>query len=285
MKHFYDFIANSQISFREEIGKIYQLLCKETKYYGAYFDVSLISYIDSNFFRSLPLKSNHITAESFLGVNGWFSNECDPRDMFCIVVEGVASLLYQTVYKHERELSDLAVEQIRSINTLIDEDVYRLGMKFQMVKTERYGPFQRVVFSSDEAMAAIQFVPDQKTAELILSYVRVLSSNDVDYKKRILGDLYFGLKPLFDAQRSGMPFSGLLGDIRSFVNNLDIRHPNKNATGKEESKFLHAMGRAELVKAYDALYAMILSAVVQIGALEYEKTISDIKSKIANEKH
>ena len=282
MEHFYDALIHKQIDTSEELQKIQYLLTEERLMLETFHCVSLLQVIDAQFFRKIQAKGNCVNVPEFLGFPNEDYGSADAIDGFCQFIERLSTLFRQVKPLLNHEPHGM-MDQIDTIQDLIDEDLHLLGFDLHYQAHPRYGDIAFVCHKSAEAMAAISLAPNETIAEHIFRYLRVLDTGTAETKRVQLGEIYFGLKPLLDtARKNGIEISHLKC-INTLINNLNIRHPNAEGIGSESTPFLKTTSNAELIKMYDTLFALLLNAITQLDVASKEEFIKEIISKI-NEK-
>ena len=278
MKHFYEELANKQINASKEIKK-FRCLLTENRKMGPFQHTSLLGIIDAQFFRKIQAKGNCVDAYEFLGFLDGDYGSADAIDQFCQFVERVSTLLRQVKPLVGDEMYGM-LEQINTIYELIDEDLHLLDFDLRYQTHPRYGDIAFVCHKSAEAIAAIALAPNETIAGHIFEYLRVLDDANVETKRIQLGELYFGIKPSLDlASHKGITIQGR-DHIDCFINNLNIRHPNTNGIGSERTPFLETESDEGLIKAYDALFALLLNAITQLDIANKTELIHEIRKKI-----
>jgi len=103
---------------------------------------------------------------------------------------------------------------------------------------------------------AVEDIFDQNVAMAILEYNHNGIQGNLEKKKRLLAVIGQYVEPL--TQKSGLKNEqpGLVGDVTFCLNNLDIRHNNKD--GNNAKPFLETISKDSLEELYDGAYRSML---------------------------
>ena len=127
--------------------------------------------------------------------------------------------------------------------------------------------YEKYIFDNEEklilvpknpAATAVAEISSQETAMAILKYHHALLKGQLEEKRKILLSIAHEYESLLSNGVDG--FNDYFTKAREMLNNLDIRHNNKE--GKHKKDFIINMSTEELEKWYDELYQLLLFCVL-----------------------
>lgn len=279
-------IINSQRNPIEEIERIDELLKSEDGVYvGDEFvrllskgtPTSIVKYVDRNLFKKWKARGTCICTDNLLDILN-ISEIPDEDELledsefifrYCEYAANIVLLLKQKIL-HCDTLGDNADAILKNIQLFLGW--YNYEVKYYEEKEKA------LVVPKDASATAVAEILDSSLAYSVIEYNHYLLKGDIEKKKAILLALGNEIEP----KRSEIESLNkqLASDIFFMLNNLDIRHNNRQKGDKHYKEKIARMRLSTLEKWYDELYQMMLLAILLLDNTERTNKINELKTKI-----
>lgn len=276
-KNIFEILENT-IDYKTEIVTIINLLKKEIKL--GEFDIDFDEFPKKNLLKiinSLFLAwTNRGNANSLedlldrLSVNYLklhsFSSLSVSMDEFLLFCEAVYNVCDYTI-KEQHYVA--ANEILKAILDNIKNSIEKIGFCIHTYENE-YKSI--IIIKNEKALLAADKV-DRNYAVKIVEYNSYILKGDLEGKKEILKTL----ADMFEKYKNKLKqnnMKGLIDDIGFLLNNLDIRHVNKES---KNDKFVKKLSKKQLEKWYDKTYELIITSIMDLNKIKLSKEIQDFK--------
>lgn len=284
-KNIFD-IINSQRYPLLEIVRIDELLNKDGGVYVAdeIFDaftkgtpVSIIKYVDDNLFKSWKQRGTCIDCDDFqraLDIAVFPKTDDELTNEFiliyCEYAANMIFLLRQKIAKGDTttNIVDAAEENIKKFLAW-----YNYELKYYPDREKVL-----VVSTNVPATTVAENRENETLAYSIIEYNHYLLKGNIERKKEILLAMGSDLEP----RRNEITeiYKKLAADIFFMLNNLDIRHNNRQKGDKNYVEKVSRMRKATLEKWYDELYQLMLAAYMILDSKAKLTGVDKLKSDI-----
>lgn len=157
-----------------------------------------------------------------------------------------------------------------NLNTLLDN----ISHKIHFCKNDE----KALIVPKNEAVTAVADIVKPEIALKVIKYNHYLLKGDIETKKSIILDLGENLEP--KRKKLKELDKALESNIFYLLNNMNIRHNNKDKSGKNYKEFVYEMELNQLEEWYDEIYQLQLLAFLLIENVERSKKIEDLKIKM-----
>ena len=187
---------------------------------------------------------------------GFDNFTCKTIDDLIILLEYISNLIY---------LINIKIIPQKNINFQFGAEYSFLEQNINLLL--EHINYEKHIFDNEEklilvpknpAATAVAEISSQETAMAILKYHHALLKGQLEEKKKILLSIAHEYENLLSKGIDG--FGEYFSKSREMLNNLDIRHNNKE--GKHKKDFVTNMKPEELEKWYDELYQLLLFCVL-----------------------
>ncbi len=246
----------------EEINKIRELFENAVIYYtnprdyGEQTKLSIEAVVDNFLLVGWKQRKGCLSCSEIrtkLQLDSFFYNSVE--DIVCILeymsnliclIDKVIFLRNNTLFQFDTNFSflkqniDLLLEHINYEKHIFDNE-------------------QKVILvPKNPAATTVAEISSQETAMAILKYHHTSLKGELEEKRKILLSIAHEYETLLSNGIDG--FNDYFSKAREMLNNLDIRHNNKD--GKHKKDFVVNMSSEELEKWYDELYQLLLFCVL-----------------------
>lgn len=278
-KNIFEIIAENN-DLAREVERIDRLFRREKTistctYYSRF---TIKEYAATYCFTKWKNRGRCINVEDFLNTIGYddiAKQACDDLNAFLTFIEIVLNF-YQMVAERLFDC-DVGAEVNEKFGMLWDnmmDDLSHYNYTFVYDKEQ-----ERSIIVEDKAeVTAVAEIVEQPLAMQIIKYNHYSLKENIDEKKAILLRIGNDLEP----KRKALSVinKSLEDDIFYILNNLNLRHNNRDKGNKKYKEFVSQMDESELLKWYDELYQMMLLAYLELNQHERKKEFSELKSKI-----
>lgn len=261
----------------ERVDKLFKMSLIETSYGG---EQTLVEFANTTWFRVWKRRGRFIDADDFLCATGYkeIRKKQDPdlNDLLT-VIEVVYNFIGQSLrymrgpgkYSGFR-LSESAVRLVEIVN----DELSFFGYKSSY---DEDAETNVIIEQKPEATAVAEIVPPT-LAKSVLRYNQFTLKGDMETKKTILQQIGDALEP----QRKALEkIENKLSDrIFWMLNNLNVRHNNVTAGGRNYVAKVAIMSSEELEAWYDDLYQMMLLAFLKLDNVERMQRVETLKNEI-----
>lgn len=278
-KNIFEIIAENNNLTREveRIDRLFrrQKIITTCTYYSRF---TIKEYVGTYCFKEWKGRGKCIDVDDFLNTVGYddiAKQACDDLNSFLTFIEIVLNF-YQMAAEMISSYGAKA-EHYKEFEMLWDnmmDDLSHYNYTFVYDKEQ-----ERSIIVEDKAeVTAVAEIVEQPLAMQIIKYNHYSLKENIDEKKAILLRIGNDLEP----KRKALSVinKSLEDDIFYILNNLNLRHNNRDKGNKKYKEFVSQMDESELLKWYDELYQMMLLAYLELNQHERKKEFSELKSKI-----
>lgn len=266
-----------EIDLTQEYLKLDTIICKEEIYHVSIEDVF------EECFRRWKFRSNYLSLEELRIELGLYISKYQRESRSGITLNAndfftYCELIANLSTSFPREISDKHLHgKLEAVIATLRLDLEMLNHRFQKCDDGRI----IVVEINPTATAACEIV-DPDLSDKIIEYNHYLLRGDLANKREILRALshkFDAIKPSLKSINSG------LEDKTSFLlNNLNIRHNNRDKQSKDYRKFVAEMSDSDLEHWYDETYQTLLFAILAVDQVARNQAINDLKTRITEAK-
>ena len=246
--HLKDLLGMSIQDYELERRRIETLFADTSFVYG-FATHTLKSFVSYDFMRG-PLRQTYISIDDFLESYSlyWKTPSLDGLLFYCEVVLNLLfpEKSYATYNDEGRKLRDMIKVNIFVILNKTGHDFSR-------------GEDGIITIHKKDALAAsvIEGMDDKATAKAILEYNRFNMKGDLAGKRKLLKQIGDFIEPTLQKRNKlPAPLNELADDVSFCLNNLNIRHNNKEGNYKKD--FLDTLPDNDLEVLYDDAYRTAL---------------------------
>ena len=234
-------------------------------------------------FREWDNKGNYLSLQELrdeLGLNmenfsfGSMTNRRISEDQFFLYCELIANLGLAFSYQLDQHF---LYEKYSVVLSTIRLDIEKMNYTFKELASG-----QVIITEINPAATVVSEIVEPDLSDKIIEYNHYLLRGDLTKKREILRALshkYDAAKPTLKSINSG------LEDRASFLlNNLNIRHNNKDKQSKDYKKFVADMSDSDLEHWYDETYQTLLFALLSVDQVSRNRAIDELKAKITTTK-
>lgn len=279
-------IIKAKKSILQELSRIQDLIRKKGGVYENH-DVfaaltrgtpkSIIEYIDSKLFKKWKQRGTCIDCEDLfqtLGIDYFPEMEDDITDEyllnFCECIANLIALLQNNVIQGDT-LTDIVSATEENIKNILSWYNYEIKV---FPKEEKV----LVVSKNPLTASVVENLESPDLAYLIIEYNHHLLKGNIERKKSILLALGAELEPK-RAEIKALN-KDLEDQIFFMLNNLNLRHNNKEKGDKHYKEKVAKMKKTTLENWYDELYQLMLTAYTLLNNKERMKKIATLKQEI-----
>lgn len=246
--HLKDLLEMSIQDYDLERRRIEKLFAETSFVYG-YVRHTLKSFVSYDFMSS-PFRQTYIDIDDFLQSCSlyWKTPSLEGLLFYCEIVLNLLfpKKSYATYDDEERRLRKMVATNISVI-------LNKTGYDFSR------GEDGIITIHKKDALAAsvIEDMDDKATAKAILEYNRFNLKGDLEGKRKLLKQIGDFIEPTLQKRNKlQAPLNELADDVSFCLNNLNIRHNNKE--GKYKKDFLGTLPDKDLEVLYDDAYRTAL---------------------------
>ena len=246
--HFIDLIKRDIDDFGREQERLQSLFERHQFYYPSYFNPVTLKRILADSFKHSRFSGTYIGLNDFLESNEkyWSDSSLGGLLFYC---EMLANLLFERLeeLRMDSGAKDVIDQIMKNIRIIADQTNHEIKQTDKGI----------IIVRKDALTAvAVEDVADQDVAMAILEYNHNGIRGNLEKKKRLLAVIGKHVEPL--TQKSGLKNEqpGLVRDVTFCLNNLDIRHNNKD--GEKAKPFLQTISKEEQESLYDGAYRSML---------------------------
>lgn len=267
-------IAAETFDISLEIKRMYELFEKRSiaYIYGDSRYVTVREYASTKGFKNWKNRGRFLDADEYLNFfdirSLWVSAKSDVHDLFLLIeiVYNFWHIANKGSYQFDSQRKEL-----RLFKKVMDDCLAHYNYK-----AKYYPETERLIVVEDKPEAtAVAEIIEQDLAYKVLQYNHYLLKGDLQAKKDILLALGQDLEP--ERERIKQINKPLEEGIFYLLNNLHLRHNNKDSSSKNYRPFVEEMGDKTMEYWYDELYQMILLAHLQLDQEERNREIKQLK--------
>lgn len=264
-------LLNMEIKDFELERRRLEILFQEKTFRIGYANYTLKKYIANDFLKS-SLRRTAISIDDFIKVcsSEW---QCPSLVALLFYCEMMLNLLEIMDIKSWTDSSALA------LRTRIRDNIDLILNKTGFCISKGADGIISIVKKDALASAVIEDLNDVGVASAVLSYNRIDAKGDLESKGKLLFSIGKYVEPILQRYKD---FKGLkyevADDVRFCLNNLDVRHNNKE--GRDAKPLLKQLADTNLESAYDDLYRSMLLLIELENYPEAHERIKAIRQSI-----
>lgn len=267
-----------KVDLTVEYLKLDKAICGERTGHGTINDIFARNFRNwtfrNNFLSLQELRDElGLNVQNYEPVEGYIYKKIDEND-FLLFCELLANLGY--AFAGELDFAGLA-SKYQDLFDTVQVDLAVLNYSFQSLDDGRI-----IVVEISPAATAASEIVEPDLSDKIIEYNHYLLRGDLAKKREILRALshkFDAIKPTLKGTNSG------LEDRASFLlNNLNIRHNNKDKQSKDYRKFVADLSDSDLEHWYDETYQTLLFAILSVDQVARNQAIDELKGKISEAK-
>lgn len=266
-----------EIDLTKEYLKLDTIICNETVSY-----ISINNIFEENF-RNWKFRSNYLSLEELRRELGLYLSKYKPNPRTSNVMSAndfftFSELIANLSDSFIGEISDhFLYEKLNAVIATLRLDLEMMNCHFKKLDDSRI-----IVVETNPAATAVSEIVEPDLSDKIIEYNHYLLRGDLARKREILrafSHKYDAIKPTLKSINSG------LEDKTSFLlNNLNIRHNNKDKQSKDYRKFVDSMSDTDLEHWYDETYQTLLFSILAVDQVARNQAIDELKKKISETK-
>ena len=240
-----------------------------------------INYILEQNFRTWKYRGNFLSLaeirnnfgfnlEDFEPIPGLIDKHIDINDFFlyCELIANLANTFFESIREYG------LASRCRSVIDTMKVDLQVLNHSFKSLEDGRI-----IVIEINPATTAVSDIVELSLADKVIEYNHFLLRGDLIKKRTIL----LALSDKYDAIKSKLKScnSALDERIAFLLNNLNIRHNNKDPQSKDYKPFVAAMTDTDLENWYDETYQTLLFTLLTVDQADRNKAIDELKISIS----
>lgn len=280
-KSIFDIVAES-IDMESEANRLVAMSSEEKVLVVDYYTYkTLFDYVNEYCFKDWAQRSHFVDVDDFLEALEFETLKDEAAcnvDAFLTLVELIYNFWELSHNKFYEDKTEHKLQWCGNYYHLKDvmDDVLSQYNHIAYISEEQECVF--VVEDKPEVTAAAEIMPTPTLAVDIIKYNHRSLKGEIEQKKKIL--LAMGAE--LEAKRKKLHTINavLENDIFFMLNNLNIRHNNKNKGDRNYKEYVAKMRKDRLEKWYDELYQMILLAFLLMDNTKRADRVKELKVKI-----
>lgn len=271
-RSFSEVLKNGKINIADEFFRLYILFYKPGEYESKSYR-SIYQCINNNF-KTVPFRGTCLTLDDFDNYYG-FNFEVEPDNVttdllidFCEYLTNLCNCSFGMPLHLYGVNSQEIFFLLEQIELVVDKIGY--------MKTQEDG--HTIYVEKDPAAVSVAEIVSEDLSYKVIECNHHSMRGDLTAKKETLLKLASVFEPIRSSLKS--VDKSLESDISYGLNNLDIRHNNREESNKHYKPVIANMLDDELEKLYDDLYQMMLLAFLKCENIERSKRFSIAKTKI-----
>ena len=268
-KNIFELLEGKQVEIRKEYFAINKLF----EHTNFCFASSICEYVNSNLFTEWKFRNRYISLTSMM-------SDLEITEIHMISMDKINTdnlLLYIELIINVMTLIDmnrLTVYDMKTYKTLM-QNIYDLledlNYKIKILSDSRL-----VIVEKDKVLTAVAET-NNNISDSLIEYRRFALKGKLKEKKDILNLLAGEIEPL-KSKFKGTTYWGMMDDVQFMLNNIHIRHNNKE--GKLRKEYIVNLSDEELEKLYDKTFDMILGIYVVKEYLDNKNEIDNLKKEM-----
>ena len=270
--HLNELLKSNNIDFERERLRIETFFSKTRIVCRFYEFESLKKYIDPYFLNS-KLRKTFYDVNDFLASfsSYWAEPSLEGLLLYCEVILN----LMKTVEHPDKEADKLMVRIFENISILMDKTGHELQKDDEGIIF--------IVKKNALAVSTIEDINDKLTAQAILDYNRIIIIGNLDAKRKLLKQIGDFVEPVLQKRKeTSDQMRELAEDVSFCLNNLNIRHNNKE--GKHKKDILNSISSSDLEVLYDDTYRTCLLLIELDKQNESHERIKKMRKQIKDAK-
>ena len=269
---FSQIIKNTQVDIRREYDRLFSMLyVQETQN-----DITLRDFC-SNCFSSLPFRGTCISLDDFDDFYGYHFTK-KPQDFNLDYLVSFCEYSYNLVYHSKSPGNVMFAPVLRHEMELYLQQVMNVVESIGYMKNKQ-GLITDFV-PKDQTVISVAEIVDPNLSYKVLEYNHHLMKGDLERKKATLLVLADKLEPM--REKLKQINSSLESDIFFLLNEVQVRHNNREQGSKKYNPFIAGMEEKTIEQWYDDMYQMCLLAFLELEHLDRKNRIVQLKKDILN---
>lgn len=268
--HLKDLLQDEISDFQQEKDRL-QFLFELTPFYNNGRKVSLKGYC-AQAFRSSRIRGTFTDIDDFMKAYSpyWSATELDGLLFYCEVIVNIIYSCSKLINILNPAAKLLIKQCIENIDIILDKTGY--------IRLKDDNVFWAVIKKDALASSIIEDIDDKVAAKAILEYNRLDMKGRLECKRKLLEQIGDFIEPILQKRKdlSGQ-LHELADDVSFCLNNLNIRHNNKEGNHKKD--FLNSMSDMELEILYDDAYRTALLLIELSKQKESHKRIGAVRQQ------
>lgn len=280
-KSIFDIVAES-IDMESEANRLVAMSSEEKVLVVDYYTYkTLFDYVNEYCFKDWAQRSHFVDVDDFLEALEFETLKDEAAcnvDAFLTLVELIYNFWELSHNKFYEDKTEHKLQWCGNYYHLKDvmDDV--LSQYNHMAYINEEQECVLVVEDKPEVTAAAEIMPSPILAVDVVKYNHRSLKGEIEQKKKIL--LALGAELEAKRKRIHSINAALENNIFFMLNNLNVRHNNKNKGDKNYKEYVAKMRKDRLEKWYDELYQMILLAFLLMDNTKRTDRVKELKVKI-----
>lgn len=273
----FDLMNNRKIDVEREYERIRKLF-ENYSFYKDGYSISIYTYIERYFFSEWTKRKRNLSIKDLfesLEIKDGDKLTYNTIDKLLLYIEVMLNLIYISDIEYIEEGTEEYHKYFWDTYELLKENINDLleDLNYEIKKVSD----DELVIVEKDLVASTVAETNKNVSDKVIEYRRFILKGKVDEKREILNLLaneIEGMKPTF----KGTTYSNLMDDVQFMLNNLNIRHNNKE--GKNKKEYITNISKSKLEELYDKTFDMILSVFVIDKYLKMKNEIDTLKNEI-----
>ena len=239
---------------------------------------SLEKFVDITVFKEWKARGTCINCEdlrSTLNIDDILEDTEPQQEDILTYLEYVANLFM--LFKKYPVLDEFTISGT-AITTTAKKNLSTILSWLNYEVNEFENEEKALVVEKDAATTAVAEIVESQLAYKIVQYNHFTLKGDIATKKAILLTLGSELEP--KRKLLSQINKQLSESIFYILNNLDIRHNNRNKKAKNYNEAVNKMPKKKIEEWYDELYQMCLLAFLELDQVDRNKRFEILKNQI-----
>ncbi len=271
--HLKDLLHEEIADFQQERIRLQTIfentIFRETAY--PYRKFTLKQYL-SGAFLSTKIRGTNTDINDFLRSTSrsWNAPDMESLLFYCEVIANILYLCSKFIYPWDSSAKQLKEQCLQNIDIILDKTGYKFA-------TDDDGIIA-VIKKDALAFSVIEDINDKVAAKAILEYNRLDMKGNLEGKRKLLKQIGDFIEPTLQKRNELLgQLHELADDISFCLNNLNIRHNNKEGNHKKD--FLDTMSDKDLEVLYDDAYRTALLLIELSKQEESHKRIGTVRQQ------
>ena len=267
---FSQIIKNAEVDIRREYDRLFNMFFVQKIQYDEIYDTTLRAFC-SDCFLFLPFRRTCISLVDFDNSHEYHFEE-NPPDFDLDYLVSFCEYSYNLVY-HCKSFENAILRQERELY---------LQQIVNVVEAIGYMENRQDLITDfvpkDQTAISVAEIVDPSLSYKVLEYNHRTMKGDLERKRATLLVLADKLEPMREKLRQIN--SSLESDLFFLLNEVQVRHNNKEQGSKKYNPFVAGMEEKTIEQWYDEMYQMCLLAFLELEHLDRKNRIAQLKSDI-----
>ena len=268
-KNLYEKLGSLGVDVAAEYRALITLFAFEKKIGSYYTSNTLLSYVNENYFRSLPreFRAPYLSVKEMMTALKIKDSSYSLDDLL-LLSEFLIALLPEEYISQKKQVRQQAYVILENIVSFLEKLNYEL--------CEKENGNIIIVSKNPATTQAVEIVEDVPTSIALIEYNHYALKGNLDEKRRILTALGSYIEPILRSralQKAG--YDQLESDVRFMLNSFHVRHNNK--VGAKAQDYIVSLNDTQLEEWYDKLYNAILAVIIINDHIPTQTGIESLK--------